>query len=235
MKVILFGATGMVGQGVLRECLRDDGIEGVLAVGRSSTYQTHPKLSRTAMERDRMNTIWKTDPDQPHRQPLAGQPAAVRRDFHADRAVRRDFDQLRRDRPLQSLPVRLRRQLPRLPEVRRLAGRVLQLHQRLPGAQQFCRRASVRLRSRRDAGGRAGERHLLPAAVLGREPAARRSGRQHAASGRRVQLLRGPGGREPLEPVPIPRRLRQPGEIDFQRTDAGAGRGLQRDLCPGTR
>ena len=36
MKVILFGATGMVGQGVLRECLRDDGVEGVLAVGRSS-------------------------------------------------------------------------------------------------------------------------------------------------------------------------------------------------------
>ena len=44
MKVILFGATGMVGQGVLRECLLDDGVEGVLAVGRSSAGQTHPKL-----------------------------------------------------------------------------------------------------------------------------------------------------------------------------------------------
>jgi uncharacterized protein YbjT (DUF2867 family) len=44
MKVILFGATGMVGQGVLRECLRDDGVELVLAVGRSSTGRTHPKL-----------------------------------------------------------------------------------------------------------------------------------------------------------------------------------------------
>jgi len=44
MKVILFGATGMVGQGVLRECLRDDGVEGVLAVGRSATGRTHPKL-----------------------------------------------------------------------------------------------------------------------------------------------------------------------------------------------
>lgn len=44
MNVILFGATGMVGQGVLRECLRDDGVEGVLAVGRSSTGRTHPKL-----------------------------------------------------------------------------------------------------------------------------------------------------------------------------------------------
>src|SRR5256885_5828756 len=44
MKVIVFGATGMVGQGVLRECLLDDGVEAVLAVGRSSTGRTHPKL-----------------------------------------------------------------------------------------------------------------------------------------------------------------------------------------------
>jgi uncharacterized protein YbjT (DUF2867 family) len=44
MKVILFGATGMVGQGVLRECLRDDGVDGVLAIGRSSAGSTHPKL-----------------------------------------------------------------------------------------------------------------------------------------------------------------------------------------------
>jgi uncharacterized protein YbjT (DUF2867 family) len=44
MKVILFGATGMVGQAALRECLRDDGIERVLVVGRSPTGVTHPKL-----------------------------------------------------------------------------------------------------------------------------------------------------------------------------------------------
>jgi uncharacterized protein YbjT (DUF2867 family) len=44
MKVILFGATGMVGQGVLRECLRDDGIERVLAIGRTAAGVTHPKL-----------------------------------------------------------------------------------------------------------------------------------------------------------------------------------------------
>ena len=44
MKVILFGATGMVGQAVLRECLRDDGVESVLAIGRSATGVTHPKL-----------------------------------------------------------------------------------------------------------------------------------------------------------------------------------------------
>jgi uncharacterized protein YbjT (DUF2867 family) len=44
MNVILFGATGMVGQGVLRECLRDDGVERVLAIGRGATGVTHPKL-----------------------------------------------------------------------------------------------------------------------------------------------------------------------------------------------
>ena len=44
MKVILFGATGMVGQGVLRECLLDAGVESVLAIGRSPTGQRHAKL-----------------------------------------------------------------------------------------------------------------------------------------------------------------------------------------------
>jgi uncharacterized protein YbjT (DUF2867 family) len=44
MKVILFGATGMVGQGVLRECLLDEGVEQVLAMGRSATGQPHAKL-----------------------------------------------------------------------------------------------------------------------------------------------------------------------------------------------
>ena len=44
MKVILFGATGMVGQGVLRECLLDAGVESVLVVGRSPTGQQHAKL-----------------------------------------------------------------------------------------------------------------------------------------------------------------------------------------------
>jgi len=44
MKVILFGATGMVGQGVLRECLRDETVDNVLAMGRNSIGQTHAKL-----------------------------------------------------------------------------------------------------------------------------------------------------------------------------------------------
>jgi nucleoside-diphosphate-sugar epimerase len=44
MKVILYGATGMVGQGVLRECLLDPEVEGVLAPVRAPTGQTHEKL-----------------------------------------------------------------------------------------------------------------------------------------------------------------------------------------------
>ena len=44
MKVILFGATGMVGQGVLRECLVEPDVERVLVVGRSPTGQQNAKL-----------------------------------------------------------------------------------------------------------------------------------------------------------------------------------------------
>ncbi len=45
MKVIIFGATGMVGQGVLRECLAAPDVETVLTVGRTPTGLVHPKLS----------------------------------------------------------------------------------------------------------------------------------------------------------------------------------------------
>ena len=44
MKVILFGATGMVGQGVLRECLADPQVESILIVGRSSSGIESPKV-----------------------------------------------------------------------------------------------------------------------------------------------------------------------------------------------
>jgi uncharacterized protein YbjT (DUF2867 family) len=44
MKVVLFGATGMVGKGCLRECLIDADVESVLAVGRSPTGQRHARL-----------------------------------------------------------------------------------------------------------------------------------------------------------------------------------------------
>ena len=44
MIVLLFGATGMVGEGVLRECLLDPVVEHVLAVGRTPTGRPHEKL-----------------------------------------------------------------------------------------------------------------------------------------------------------------------------------------------
>jgi len=44
VRVLVFGATGMVGQGVLRECLIDPSVERVVTVGRRPTDDKHPKL-----------------------------------------------------------------------------------------------------------------------------------------------------------------------------------------------
>jgi uncharacterized protein YbjT (DUF2867 family) len=44
VNVLIFGATGMVGQGVLRECLAAPDVELVKTVGRTPTGQKHPKL-----------------------------------------------------------------------------------------------------------------------------------------------------------------------------------------------
>jgi uncharacterized protein YbjT (DUF2867 family) len=44
MRVILFGASGMVGQGVLRECLLDPAVEQILSIGRTPTGQQNAKL-----------------------------------------------------------------------------------------------------------------------------------------------------------------------------------------------
>ncbi len=44
MNIVIFGATGMIGQGVLRECLHDPDVAAVTAVGRSPTGASHPKL-----------------------------------------------------------------------------------------------------------------------------------------------------------------------------------------------
>lgn len=44
MKVILFGATGMVGQGVLRECALDPEVDRVLVVGRSASGTQQAKV-----------------------------------------------------------------------------------------------------------------------------------------------------------------------------------------------
>lgn len=54
MKIILFGATGMVGQGVLRECLIDPDAEFVLSIGRTATGKQHAKL-REIVRKDMFN------------------------------------------------------------------------------------------------------------------------------------------------------------------------------------
>lgn len=44
MKVVIFGATGMVGKGVLLECLDDERVESALVAVRHPIDVTHPKL-----------------------------------------------------------------------------------------------------------------------------------------------------------------------------------------------
>jgi nucleoside-diphosphate-sugar epimerase len=44
MHVLIFGATGMIGHGVLDACLRDSSVNRVTVVGRRSTGRVHPKL-----------------------------------------------------------------------------------------------------------------------------------------------------------------------------------------------
>ena len=44
VKIIVFGATGMIGQAVLAQCLGDPGIDAVLVVGRTSVGRQDDKL-----------------------------------------------------------------------------------------------------------------------------------------------------------------------------------------------
>ncbi|MEO8549082.1 MAG: NAD-dependent epimerase/dehydratase family protein [Kofleriaceae bacterium] len=46
MRVIVTGVTGMVGEGVLLECLESPDVEKVLAVSRKPVNQAHPKLEQ---------------------------------------------------------------------------------------------------------------------------------------------------------------------------------------------
>jgi N-acetyl-gamma-glutamylphosphate reductase len=46
IRVIVFGATGMVGEGVLMTALSHDDVESVLVVGRRSCMVTHHKLHK---------------------------------------------------------------------------------------------------------------------------------------------------------------------------------------------
>src|SRR5579871_2982702 len=50
MRVLLFGATGMVGQGVLRECFLDPDVKQVVSVVRKVTDIQSPKLREIVHE-----------------------------------------------------------------------------------------------------------------------------------------------------------------------------------------
>lgn len=56
MNVLIYGATGMVGQGVLRECLLAPDVTLVQTVGRTPTGQQHPKL-REVVRRDLFDSL----------------------------------------------------------------------------------------------------------------------------------------------------------------------------------
>ncbi|MEY4487197.1 MAG: hypothetical protein RL440_1742, partial [Bacteroidota bacterium] len=45
MKIILTGATGMIGEGILIECLNDPRVQEILSVSRKPSGKAHPKLS----------------------------------------------------------------------------------------------------------------------------------------------------------------------------------------------
>jgi uncharacterized protein YbjT (DUF2867 family) len=49
MKVLIFGATGMVGQGVQRACLIDPGVDRVVTVGRAPSGRGDPKLGEIVL------------------------------------------------------------------------------------------------------------------------------------------------------------------------------------------
>ncbi len=50
MKVILTGATGMVGKGVLYQCFDDPKVEQVLAIGRAPLGESQPKLKELVLK-----------------------------------------------------------------------------------------------------------------------------------------------------------------------------------------
>ncbi len=50
MKIIITGATGMVGKGALLECLESEEVEEVLLVSRRSVEMDHPKLKELLIE-----------------------------------------------------------------------------------------------------------------------------------------------------------------------------------------
>jgi uncharacterized protein YbjT (DUF2867 family) len=49
MKVLLMGASGMLGQGILRECLLDDSVDKVLSITRRASSCAHAKFSEIVL------------------------------------------------------------------------------------------------------------------------------------------------------------------------------------------
>ena len=60
MKVLIFGATGMVGQGLLRECLLDPAITTVQVVGRTPVGVQHAKLQELLTRTCTATMRWKS-------------------------------------------------------------------------------------------------------------------------------------------------------------------------------
>jgi uncharacterized protein YbjT (DUF2867 family) len=50
VEIILFGATGLVGGGALRECLADPEVARVVTIGRATCGRQHPKLRELIRE-----------------------------------------------------------------------------------------------------------------------------------------------------------------------------------------
>ncbi|RYD98415.1 MAG: epimerase [Sphingomonadales bacterium] len=49
MRIVIFGTSGMVGQGALREAVLDERVSDILSVVRSPSGQSHPKLSEIVL------------------------------------------------------------------------------------------------------------------------------------------------------------------------------------------
>jgi uncharacterized protein YbjT (DUF2867 family) len=49
MKILIYGASGMVGQGVLRECLSAADVSQVVVIGRTAIERTAPKLEQVVL------------------------------------------------------------------------------------------------------------------------------------------------------------------------------------------
>jgi uncharacterized protein YbjT (DUF2867 family) len=65
MRILVTGATGLVGQGVLRECLLDPTVTHVVALGRHASGQSHGKLEDVVVE-----DFSQLGPIEPRLQPL---------------------------------------------------------------------------------------------------------------------------------------------------------------------